>query len=196
MRFMAEGGSGGSGGGSGAGDGGSGAGEGGAASAAFDFAGFTAKLDEPTRTGLTAHLEASEKGLKSALQTEREQRSAIEKQLGDLKAKAEKGSELEKQLEGMQGSLKTMSMQTAFYEAAVGAGCADIALAWAAARMNEDKFFKRDGSPDIDALKLAHPSLFADAKKPNAQAGSGAGSGGGAGTPGKNDAINALIRGG
>lgn len=171
---MTDGGAGGAGGQGDEGKGGNG--ESGAGNA-FDFEKFTAALDEPTRTALSAHIETSTAGLKNALKAEREANAARLKELGELKAKAEKGSELEQRLTQMEATAREGALQTAFYESAVGAGCTDLKLAWAAAKMDVDRFFKRDNTPDMDALRSAHPSLFAEAKKPNANAGTGTGAG-------------------
>lgn len=198
-RYMSDGGTGGSGAGGGTGDSGAaGGGTGGATGGAgggtaFSFDTFSKGLSEADRAGLTGHFDDQTKGLKSALEGERAARKDLEKQLGDLKAKAEKGSELEKQLEGLQKSLSESGLQTAFYEAAVSAGCTDLGLAWAAARMNVDKFFKRDNTPDMEALKAAHPALFAEQKKANANAGTGTGGSGG-GTPNPNQSVNDALR--
>jgi len=198
--FMSDGGAGGAGGagggtGTGSSDGGAGGGQG--AGSDWKFDDFAAKLDETTRTALTAHIENSSSGLKNALNAERDQRKALEKQIGELRAKAEKGSELEKQLESMQNSIRDGGMQTAFYEAASAAGCRNIKLAWAAAQLDRDTYFKRDNTPDIEAVKAAFPELFA-APAPNAEtrtnggAGSNGGAGGGSNNP--NQQINDAIR--
>lgn len=183
--FMSDGAAGGAGSGSGEGKGGNG---GAGAGNAFDFDKFTAGLDEPTRTALSAHIETSTAGLKNALKAERDSNAARLKELGELKAKAEKGSELEQRLTQMEATAREGALQTSFYESAVGAGCTDLKLAWAAAKMDVDRFFKRDNTPDMDALKSAHPTLFAEVKKPNANAGNGTGAGA------ANDQVPATMR--
>ena len=194
--YMTDGGAGGSG---GAGGGtGTGAGDGGAGGAgnAFDFEAFTKGLDETTRAGLTAHLESSTTGLKSALKAERDTNAARLKELGELKAKAEKGSELEAKLSQMEATAREGMMKATFYESASAAGCRNIKLAWAAAKDEPDKFFKRDETPDMEAIKASFPELFTAASSGESRTNSGTGSNGGAGggNGGPNAAMNDAIR--
>jgi hypothetical protein len=127
--------------------------------------------------------------LKTALDSERDGKKDLEKQLRELAGKAEKGSEFEKQLTETADKLATEEKKSAFYEAAHAGGVKNLKLAWTVAVT--DDLFKRDGSPDIEAIKKDYPELFASTNS-NANAGAGAGAGQGAGN-GQAD-MNALIR--
>lgn len=200
-RYMAEGGTGGSGAGAGTqgGDGGAaGAGSNGQGTqgggSAWKFDEWAGKLPENDRTALTAHIEESTKGLKSALEAERTKNKTSEKQLNELLSKVEKGSEAEKQLQQMQADLKEREMQISFLTSAQSAGCTDLELALAAVKANPTKFLKRDDTPDWEALKTAHPSLFSSGSKQGTTAGAGT-NGAGSGTP-PNSAMNNWLRNG
>jgi hypothetical protein len=130
------------------------------------------------------------KGLKSALESERSAKKELEKQLREVAAKAEKGSEFEKQLTELAGKLESEGKRAEFYEAAHKSGVTNLKLAWRVAQ--EDELFKRDGSPDIDALKADYPELFKqDAPPPSQRTNAGAGTNGNA--PAK-QTMNDIIR--
>jgi len=114
-------------------------------------------------------------GLKSALDSERNERKNLAKQIGDLKGKAEKGSELEKQLETLNAQLEAQSTKAAFYESAP-ADVANMRLAWMAA---QDGHTDRKGNVDWASLRTAYPELFRKQAAPNANAGNGRGQEGG-----------------
>lgn len=193
--FRAEGDGGGSAGaGAGQGDNGAGSGDGGGSAWSFDT--WSKALPEADRTALTAHIEDSTKGLKSALEAERTKNKSSEKTLSELLSKVEKGSEAEKQLQQMQADLKEREMQISFLTSANTAGCVDLELALAAVKSNPSRFTNRDDSPNWEALKQAHPMLFSTANA-SANAGAGAGGSGGGGGAGKsqNEVMNKLIRG-
>jgi hypothetical protein len=188
----------------GAGSGGSGSGgEGGSGGAGGDGgnnkdgqggqggSGGAAKTWEDWHKGLSDEdkglIEAHTSGLKSALDSERTSKKDLEKQIRDLAAKAEKGSEFEKQLTETADKLSSSTKRADFYEIAHAAGVKNLKLAWITA--SADDLFKRDGSPDLDALKKAYPELFSSTTTTNAGAGSGAGQGGQGG-----DSMNDRIR--
>jgi hypothetical protein len=181
----AGGGAGGAGGGGGAGAGGGtggGSGEGGGGQA-LTWDAFHGGLNDEQKALLESHTS----GLKSALQSERGTRTELEKQIRDLATKAAQGSEAQKQLTSMADQLKTGEKQTAFYEAVNGAGVRNLKLAWAAAN-SEPRYWKQDGSLDLDGFKKDFPELFATTTT-SANAGAGAGQGGGGGFD-----MNAAIR--
>lgn len=108
--------------------------------------------------------ETHTQGLRSALNTERDSRKDLEKQLRDLAKKAEKGSENETQLTQMADQLAETERQNTFYDAAHDAGVANLKLAWMAAK--ESGLVRSDGNADFAALKEKYPELFGATTKP------------------------------
>jgi hypothetical protein len=129
-------------------------------------------------------------GLKSALKSERDARGTLEKDLRDAAAKAEKGSEAEKQLTGMADRVAESDGKAAFYEAAHGVGVTNLKLAYLVAK--QDELFDRKGNPDFEALKKGYPELFGKPGAPPPPPGNaGAGTGG---TPPAKQGMNEFIR--
>lgn len=114
-------------------------------------------------------------GLKSALDSERNERKGLTRQLNELRGKAEKGSELETQLTQLSAQLESQSAKAQFYESAPG-DVANMKLAWTAAQQDG---LIRDGKADWDGLRRSYPELFRSnsqaAKPPAGNAGSGRG---------------------
>ena len=110
-------------------------------------------------------------GLRNALNTERENAKSLSKQIKELQASAEKGSELEKKLTEMQEKLAESEKRDAFMDGAKAAGCANAKAAWKLAKADPD-LWKRDGSPDWEEIKKTAPEFF-DKKQPAGNAGSG-----------------------
>lgn len=108
-------------------------------------------------------------GLRSALQSEREQRKEAIKQLKDLAAKAEKGSELEQQLQRMLSERDAAERRASFYESAPAVNCANPRAALLVAQA--ENLFKRDGSPDWDAIQSVAPEFFRRTQAVSAGAG-------------------------
>lgn len=100
-----------------------------------------------------------EKGLKSALESERGNTKALSKQISDLQGAAEEGSELKKQLGALQARLTESERHANFIDGAAGAGCSNPKAAYKLAKADED-LWKRDGSPDWDAIKETAPEFF------------------------------------
>lgn len=126
-------------------------------------------------------------GLKTALHTERDNRAALAKQIKDLAAKADKGSELEKQLTDASAKLEAAERRAAFAEDAIKPeiGCTNVKAAFALAQAED--LFDRHGRPDWNALKVTAPELF---RKPTVGSADG-----GAGTnQGPKLDMNTLIR--
>ena len=142
-----------------------------------DFDGWLAGQDETVRGLIDTHTS----GLRSALQQERATAKAMAKQLKELSSKAEAGSELAKQLAEMQGRVETEQRRADFYEAATAAGCRNVKLAWLAA--NGDKL-------TVEQVKAQYPDLFAAARPPATNAGSGAAAAAG----GAGKSMDAFIR--
>lgn len=113
-----------------------------------------------------------EKGLKSALNAERDNTKALSRQISDLQGAAEKGSELEKQLSTLQAKLTESERHANFIDSAAGAGCTNAKAAYKLAKADED-LWKRDGSPDWDAIKETAPEFFRKLSNGSGNAGSG-----------------------
>jgi len=100
-----------------------------------------------------------EKGLKSALNAERDNTKALSRQISDLQGAAEKGSELEKQLSTLQARLTESERHASFIDGAASAGCTNAKAAYKLAKADED-LWRRDGSPDWVAIKETAPEFF------------------------------------
>ena len=114
---------------------------------------------EDVKTLITEH----EKGLKSALESERGNTKALSRQISDLQGAAEKGSALEQQLTALQAKLTESERHANFIDGASSAGCTNPKAAYKLAKADED-LWRRDGSPDWDAIKETAPEFF---RKPN-----------------------------
>lgn len=149
------------------------------------FEAWLTAQDDHTRGLIDTHT----KGLKSALDAEREQRKTLERQLREAAGKLDKDSDARKQLEGLSAQLDERNRQLDFYDAARAAKVANLRLAWLAAK--QDNLLKRNGDVDMDALREAYPELFETVgpqKAPTGNAGAGTGS------PPKQVNMNTLIR--
>jgi hypothetical protein len=104
--------------------------------------------------------ESNVSGLKSALQSERDAKKELSSQLKELLPKAEKGSELEKQLTEMANKAEAAERRALFAEEAIKPeiGCRNVKVAYALA-IADDLFDKR-GNPDWDEIKKIAPELF------------------------------------
>lgn len=148
------------------------------------FESWLGSQDETVKGLIDAHI----KGLKSALESERAQRSDLARQLRDVTAKAEKGSELEKALMEVSTQLEAAERRAAFYEEAgrPEIGCLNPKAAFALAQA-EDLFDKR-GRVDWEALKANAPELFRP-RVPQGNAGLGT-----SGPPPAHKSMNDFIR--
>lgn len=124
-------------------------------------------------------------GLKNALDTERTEKKTLSAQLKELSSKAEKGSELEKQLSETLGKMEAAERRAAFAEEAIKPeiGCTNVKAAYALALA--DNLFDSRGNPNWNEIKQSAPELFR-------KTGSTDGGAGGK-TPPVND-INSAIR--
>ena len=113
-----------------------------------------------------------EKGLKSALNAERDNTKALSSQLRDLQGAAEKGSDLEKQITALQTKLNESERHASFIDGAAAAGCSNPKAAYKLAK-NDDDLWKRDGSPDWDAIKETAPEFFRKQQNGSGNPGSG-----------------------
>lgn len=110
-------------------------------------------------------------GLQSALKSERDNTKALSKQLKELQGVAEKGSEMEKQLTALQEKLTESERYASFMDRANGAGCSNAKAAYKLAKADND-LWRKDGSPDWEAIKETAPEFF---RKPTAGGSAGSG---------------------
>ena len=145
------------------------------------FESWLGNQNETVRTLIDTHVS----GLKSALDSEREQRKDLAKEL----KKAAKGAsdEVQQQLTDLSSRLEMYELQVQFYEAAAAAGISNPRLAYLAAR--EGGFIDERGTIRMDGLRAEYPELF---KKMTPPANAGAGTDKGA--PGTEKDMNAFIR--
>jgi hypothetical protein len=138
----------------------------------FNFDSWLGEQPEHVRSGLDAHTA----GLRSALESERTQRKQFSKELRDLTAKAEQGSEAQKTLGEMTSRLEQAEQRAAFYEEAGRAeiACSNPRAAFLVA--SAEGLFTKRGDPDWPAIKAAAPELFGRKTTPPGNAGSGNGS--------------------
>lgn len=130
-------------------------------------------------------------GLKSALKSERTEKGDIARQLKELAKKADEGSTIRAELERLTAENEKTARRADFVEQAVVAGVSDLKLAWRAVD-GVSEFLDRRGNFDFEALKKAHPSLFAAPRVPEGNAGRGLG--GGLPKQSTSAAMNAFIR--
>ena len=116
-------------------------------------------------------IETHTKGLKSALDSERETRKGLEKQVRELASKAEKGSEAEKQLNELADKMSANDKRVAAYEGLSAAGCSNLKLAYLAAA--ESGLIDGQGNVNIEKMKTQFPELFKTTQTPPGKAGTG-----------------------
>jgi hypothetical protein len=133
----------------------------------LNFDGWYSEQDDTVKNLLQDHT----KGLKTALESERESRKAFEKQIKDLAAKAEKGSETEKQLTLLSEQIESADRKTAFYEDAHAAGVTNLKLAFILA--STEGLFDKKGNVNFVEMKSNYPELFGSKKAPAGNAGDG-----------------------
>jgi len=126
-------------------------------------------------------------GLRNTVQATRQERDTLAKQIKEVSAKAEKGSELEKSLTEFSQKLEAAERKSAFLEAATqpGIDCRNPKAAYALAQ--SENLFTRAGAPDWAALKAMAPELFG---KPHVPGNGGEGTQ----TPPTKADMNAYIR--
>lgn len=131
------------------------------------FDSWFASLDEPVKNLLDEHT----KGLKSALDAERETRKTFEKQIKDLAAKAEKGSEAEARLNELSAQLELSERRASFAELASREGVTNPKALFILAEAGQ--FFNKKGEADLAGLKETYPEFF-KRSLPEGNAGEGA----------------------
>lgn len=127
------------------------------------FEEFLSTVDEPIKQLYQKDIS----GLKTALDKERDDRKRISEKFDQLKEKAEKGSDLEKQLNDAQNLLNESEnryqealRRANFAEQAIKPeiGCSNIKAAYAIAI--SDNLFDNKGNPDWKSIKSTAPELF------------------------------------
>jgi len=135
---------------------------------AASFDAFLATQPENVKTLIADH----ERGLKSALDSERGSRQDLEGQLRDMAKNAAKTPELQKSLTELADKLAVTDRRADFYDAAHVAGVTNLKLAYLVAE--QDEMFDKKGNVNFETLKTKYPELFAGTKvTPRAHAGDG-----------------------
>ena len=137
---------------------------------ALTFDGWYGKLEDAQKDLVDDHVS----GLKSALNSEREERRRLSTQLKQLSKNAEDGSEFQKQLQETVGRLDEAEKKAKFLEDAHGQNISNLKLAWMAAK--EEGLIGRDGTADFLKLREVAPELF-ERKTPVPAGNAGTGSG-------------------
>lgn len=135
------------------------------------FEDFLKAQPDPIKKAYEAH----SANLRNALQSERDSRKDLEKQIKGLAAKAEKGSDLETELSKISTQLAESDRRAVFFEQAHEAGVSNLRLAFIAAV--QDDLFDRNGNPDLTALKQRYPELFGARPAPGKRVPAGSGNG-------------------
>lgn len=114
-------------------------------------------LGEDQRALVDGHIN----GLKGALQSERDAKRDMAKQLRDASKQVEEGSAAQKQLQELATQVEQAERKAAFYEDAAGpsVNCSNTRLAWIAAQ--EIGAIDSRGRVNWDALRSDFPELFA-----------------------------------
>lgn len=120
--------------------------------------------------------ETNVSGLKSALQSERDQREDLAGQLREATGALDEGdSEAREALERITGELEEAQQRADFFAEAARPerGCSNPRLAFLAAQDSE--LFDRRGNVNWETLQKNAPELFGEKKTPPSNAGSGTG---------------------
>lgn len=129
------------------------------------FESWFEKQDESVKGLITGHTQ----GLSNTVKAVREERDVLSKQIKDLTAKAEAGSETQKQLEKLSKELEAANRRSDFVESASREKCNNVKAAYALAQAED--LFRRDGSPDWVKIREEAPQLFE--QKGNPRSGDG-----------------------
>lgn len=113
-----------------------------------------AKFDEPTKTLFEEHVS----GLRTSLQSERDARKKLDKDLRELTKTVEATSPLKSELEKLTALNQENTLRADFNEEAHRAGVLNLRLAFLAAR--DGGMFDDKGRADFVRLKRENPELF------------------------------------
>ena len=129
-----------------------------------------------------------EKGLKSALDSERDARKTAETDLRAVAKKLEEGSVAQQEVLKLADQVAEGTTKADFYEEAHKAGVSNLKLAYHIATTEE--LFDKRGAVNFEKMKEAYPELFGRKQVPRGDAGEGTGTAPG----GKEISMNAYIR--
>lgn len=154
--------------------------------------GWLETLDEAERGRVTRLYEAKHGGLLKALESERSERKAYERQLRDAASQLKDGDANKAALTEMADKLEAANRKADFFKEAARpeTGLSDPEAAWIIANAKADEFFDRRGNLNLALLKDRHPGLFG---RPPVTPPANAGNGSGAQTPPANT-MNQMIR--
>lgn len=140
---------------------------------------WLAKQPEDQRDAINGLADKRNAGWKTALESERQQRKDLEKQVRDLAKNAEAGSKAQQDLTALADQLTTAERRADFYEAAAKPeiGLVGVKAAWTLMNAEAERYFDRKGNPNFDLLKTEHPYLFGQ-KKPTPTGNQGNGTNG------------------
>jgi hypothetical protein len=168
------------------------------ATTVFDPTAWYDELEEGARGLADKYVESHVVKLKSALDEERKQRRAYEKQVKELAGKVTGDSDLKSKLDELGSQLSEANQRALFYEAAVDRGdlpAKRYAAAYKIAKL--DGLIDEDGAVDWTALAEQHDYLFTSAQQQQTQQRKPGNAGSGAGTqPQKKTSMNDMIRSG
>jgi len=153
---------------------------------------WLAQRPEAERTLINDLYAKKNAGHASALESERQARREMEKQIRDLAKAAEAGSDSQNKLTGLADQLAVAERRADFYEAAAkpDVGIVDVKAAWLIANAESDAYFDKRGNLNVELLKKEHPSLFAQPRPtPKGNAGSGTQNADGGAATSMNDII-------
>lgn len=122
--------------------------------APVSFEAWLAQQDEQTRALLDEHV----RGLKSALESERQRARELQRQLREAAKLAEEGTQLRAQIDEMSRRVSETETQARFYDEAHAAGVSNLRLAYLAAR--EAQLINKRGETDWSRLRQLYPELF------------------------------------
>ncbi len=96
--------------------------------------------DETVKSLISGHTQ----GLSNTVKAVRQERDDFAKQIKDLSAKVEAGSDTQKELERMTAELEAANRRNDFFEGAAANGCLNFKAAFALA--SSENLFKKNGS--------------------------------------------------
>lgn len=131
---------------------------------ALTFDDVAKSLSDDQRKALDAHFETSTKGLKAALDKERDAARTLEKQLKLIQDKAGKDTELAAELEKVRAELTATTREKQFIVEAPAKGVSNITAAYKLAVA--DELIDAKGNIDWDTLQKSYPELFAKPQPP------------------------------
>jgi hypothetical protein len=133
---------------------------------------YLTTLDDTAKSLYDTHIA----GLTNTVKATREERDTFKARLSEViqQLDGKKPGQVREELEKLETDVAELSRRSQFFEEAASLTgpdrCSNVRLAWMTA--NADSLFKRDGSPDWDAIKEVAPEIFG-MKVPNAHSGDG-----------------------